>query len=369
MTTKRRYSRLITGLVIAAVLVSVGAFWFGRSSTNTATLYFTNTAGMYEGDPVDILGVPVGTVDAIVPEGERVRVEVSYDNTYKIPADAQAVIVAPTLVTGRYVQFTPPYTDGPILADGATIGVDRTAVPVEFDQVKQQLAQLSEDLGPNGANADGSVNRFLETTASALDGKGRTINDTIRSLSEATATLNRSGDDFFATVRGLQQFVSALSESDRDVVAFGNELSSVSQVLNNNRTELDAALNALVPAMEKVQRFVEENRGTFSNDLTELTEVTGLLVNRIDDIAALLHVAPTGVSDLYNIWDRDANSLTGALMVPDKLDPLTLMCALVTTVGAPQQECANVTDSLRGAALTEGSLANLMTPRTEGGTR
>lgn len=367
MTTKRRYTGLIVGLVVAAVLVSGGVFWFARSSTDTATLYFTNTAGMYEGDPVSILGVPVGTVDQIQPEGDRVRVQVSYDSTVKVPADAQAVIVAPTLVTGRYVQFAPPYTGGPILADGATIDVDRTAVPVEFDQVKAQLAQLSEDLGPNGANSDGSVNRFLETTASTLDGKGRTINDTIRSLSDATDTLNRSGDDFFATVRGLQQFVSALSASDDDVIAFGHELSSVSQVLDNNRTELDAALNALVPAMDKVQRFVDENRGTLSTDLTELTKVTGLLVNRIDDIAALLHVAPTGVSDLYNIWDRDANSLTGALLVPDKVDPLALVCALVTTVGAPQQECTNVTNALRGAAVSDGTLANLMIPQAGGG--
>ncbi|MFZ2177875.1 MAG: MCE family protein [Rhodococcus sp. (in: high G+C Gram-positive bacteria)] len=365
--TGRRYTGWIIGFVALALVVSAVTYAAVRAQTKHATIYFTNSAGMYVGDPVSVLGVPIGTIDEIVPDGSRVRVEVSYDSKYQVPADTKAAIVSPTLVTGRYVQFAPVYEGGPVLEDGAVIDVDRTAVPVEFDQVKEQLAQMASDLGPEGLNADGSVNRFLESTATAFDGKGRSIHDTIVALSEASATLEGGSDDFFGTVNGLQTFVTALAQSDRDVVGFSNELTSVSQVLNNNRTELDAALHALGPAMTNVQQFVADNRDALSTDLSELTKVSGLLVERIDEIAAVLHIAPTALSNLYNIYDRDANSLTGALMVPDKVDPLKLICGLVTTVGAPQQECANVTDALRGAAVSPASMEGLMMPTTGGG--
>ena len=35
-----------------------------------------------------------------------------FDDTYKVPADAKAVILSPTLVTARAIQLTPPYGAG-----------------------------------------------------------------------------------------------------------------------------------------------------------------------------------------------------------------------------------------------------------------
>ena len=75
-----------------------------------------------------ILGVPVGEVTAVVPEGDTVRVDMTYDAEYDLPADAQAVIITPTLTADRFVQLTPTYESGPKLEDGATIEVQDTPV-------------------------------------------------------------------------------------------------------------------------------------------------------------------------------------------------------------------------------------------------
>ena len=66
-----------------------------------------------------ILGIDVGEVTEVVPEGGRVRVEMEIQDDYDVPADAIAVVLAPSLVSDRYVQFAPVYDGGPAMEDGA----------------------------------------------------------------------------------------------------------------------------------------------------------------------------------------------------------------------------------------------------------
>src|SRR5437868_7648949 len=108
---------------------------FHKPGQRHMTAYFTKTVGLYKGADVRILGIPVGTVTKVTPVGSSVKVELAYDAKYKVPANAQAVIVNQTLVADRYIQLTPVYKGGPVLADGATLTVSRTAVPVEVDEI------------------------------------------------------------------------------------------------------------------------------------------------------------------------------------------------------------------------------------------
>ena len=114
----------------------------------------------------------IGQVTKITPEGTKVHLDMEYDASYKIPADAKAVVVAPSIVSDRYVQLTPVWTSGPVLADKASIGLYRTAVPVELDQIYSNLDQLNQDLGPNGANKNGALSDLLQVGAENLKGNG-----------------------------------------------------------------------------------------------------------------------------------------------------------------------------------------------------
>ncbi len=131
-----------------------------------------------------ILGVNVGQVTAVIPEGNSVRVEIEYDAEHKLPADATAAIVTPTLVADRFVQLGPAYTGGDVLPDGADIALDSTGVPVELDRIYAALRDLTSALGPQGVNADGTLNRTLKAGADALGGNGALGNEMLRNLSE-----------------------------------------------------------------------------------------------------------------------------------------------------------------------------------------
>ncbi len=58
------------------------------------------------------------------------------------------------------------------MADGADIALPDTGVPVELDRIYASLRDLSEALGPNGVNKDGTLDHLLEAGANALDGQG-----------------------------------------------------------------------------------------------------------------------------------------------------------------------------------------------------
>lgn len=152
-------------------------------------------------------------------------------------------------------------------------------------------------------------------------------------------TLARGGPDLFATVRNLQVLVTALRQSDDQIVSFSRQLDSAADLLDDNKTQLDAAIRAVNAMAPELQNYLSTNREALTTDVKQLIRITGLLVDREDDLAQILHTTPTALTDLYNIYDPQSNSLTGALALPDFPDPLSLVCALLTTVDAPRSEC------------------------------
>ena len=338
--------KLLVVLVAIAVVAGVTAMYNARSGSTNLSITFRNSAGLYVGDRVMILGVPVGTVDAIEPGPDGVHVDVTVEDGYPVPANARAAIIAPTLVSGRYVQLAPAYTSGPQMADGSSISVGNTATPVEFDEIKQQLVQLSDDLGPSTTDQQGSLNRFLDASASTLNGNGPLLRDALTQLSKATTTLNDGGNDLFATVRNLSTVTSSLAESDQQIAAFTNQLAGFSTVLADNRTELASLLTSLNGTFDRVKTFLDTNRTALLRDVGKANTITGLLVKRMDTLAEILHGLPTALSDFYNIYDPKANSLTGALGIPDIPDPRSLICALLTTVNAPADQCRSTITQL-----------------------
>lgn len=333
-------ARILAVLVVLAVAGTAAIWWATDRTTVRVTAYFAGSVGLYPGDRVTLRGVPVGEVDDVAPMGDRVRIGLHFDGAHPVASDTSAVIIAPTLVSGRYIQLTPKAAGQPELRDGAVIPLEQTAVPVEFDQVKKQVTDLATQLGPTEGDPTGTLTRFTNAAAGALQGNGSTLNQALTNLSAAMQTLADGGPDLYTTIRNLQVVVSALADNDQQVRIFVDQLAGVSGVLNANRTELDAALQSLNAMLPQVRTFLAEHRGALTDNVTALTEITQLLVDRQDDLAQILHLAPTAIDNFYNIYDPDSRSLTGNLALPDIPDPVSLVCALLTTVNAPPEECS-----------------------------
>src|SRR5581483_724537 len=183
--------------------------WWKAVNRNTYTAYFANTNGLYTGDEVRILGVAVGTVEQIDPLPNAAKVTFTVDSQYSVPADVRAAVLSPSLVTARAIQLVPAYSGGPKLQDGATIAEDRTAVPVEWDDLRKELEKLTDSLQPKAPGGPSALGEFINTSAANLRGEGDTARDTIIKLSQAVSALGDHSTDIFSTVRNLQLLVSA----------------------------------------------------------------------------------------------------------------------------------------------------------------
>jgi phospholipid/cholesterol/gamma-HCH transport system substrate-binding protein len=323
---------------IALVLLTVTFFTVrGGDETKTVTAHFPRAVSIYKGSDVRILGVNVGRVTAVVPEGNSVRVEMQYDAQYKVPADAKAVIVTPTLVADRFVQLTPAYSKGDLMADGADIALPDTGVPVELDRIYASLRDLSEALGPNGVNKDGTLNHLLEASARSLDGEGRLGNQMINNLSAASQTFGEGSGDLFATVSSLAKFTEVLGTNDKLVRAFIKDLAGVSSSLVSERVELEQALASVARAVGTVKTFVHDNRQALVTDLEKLTRVMKNINSERDSIDTTLRVAPVALGNLSLAFNSKSGSIGSRLGTQGNMaDADGFLCAVVQQSDMPK---------------------------------
>ncbi|OLF06468.1 ABC transporter substrate-binding protein [Actinophytocola xinjiangensis] len=342
MTFRTRTQRDVYRIAVLAsvlALVLTGALWWlaAPAAGTTITAYFTKAVGVYPDSEVKVLGVGVGRISAVEPAGDRVRVTMTVDTGVPIPADAHAMVVAPSLVSDRYVQLAPAYESGPLLASGARIPLARTDTPVELDDLTASVNDLATALGPTGANADGALSDVLDTAAANLSGNGELFNATIHELSAATETLAGSSGDLFSTVDDLARFTEALAASDQQVRSFNDELAGVSDYLAADRDELADALGALGPALADVQGFVEANRGALSSNVDKLVGITRALVDQRAAVAEVLDVAPLAMSNFLSTYDAASASFAIRGNLNELSYPPVLMLCRTIAAGTPTQ--------------------------------
>lgn len=329
--------------VAVAVLLLTATFFLVRDEpeTKTVTAHFSRAVSIYEGSQVRVLGVPVGTVTAVVPEGNSIRVEMEYEAEHKIPADAKAVIVTPTLVADRFVQLTPAWIGGPVMADGADIELEDTGTPVELDRIYASLRDLSEALGPNGVNADGSLDTLLGAGAGALEGQGARGNRMIRDLARAAGTFGEGSGELFGTVEHLSELTRVLAENDAVVTAFIRDLSAASAQLSGERQELRAMLDALAGAVAQVEAFAREHRGELRGNVEALGEVAGVLAAEKESLALAIEKGPLGAGNLAIAYDNPTGSIGGRIAVgPNADDTDGFLCAVVQQARIPSRDLA-----------------------------
>ena len=333
-----RWLRLgVIGALVVALIGGAYVIW-PRVTTYRVDGYFTSAAGLYPGDEVRVVGVPIGSIESISPQADSVKITMRVKDAVKVPADARAVIMAPNLVSARFIQLTPVYQQGPAMKDGGSIQLDRTAVPVEWDEVKTELTRLSQQLGPSAGQVQGPLSEFVNQAADTLDGNGDSFRQALRELSQTAGRLGDSSGDLFGTVKNLQILVDALSKSNEQIVQFSGHLASVSQVLADSSVGLSDTLGSLNQALSDVRGFLDENNETLVNNINRLTDFTSILTSQTDDVEQILHVLPNAMANFYNIYNPAQGTANGILGLPEFANPVQFICGNFEGAGTPDYD-------------------------------
>lgn len=343
---------LARGVAIACVvaLLVAGAMWWVVSGTNGTrlTAYFSETVGLYPGSTVRMLGVPVGSVDTVTPQPNRVKVEMTVDKEVAVPADTHAVIILPALVSDRYIALD-KYTGGQRISDGTVIPISRTQPPAEVDDLYRSLTNLSHSLGPNGANRNGALSDLLDTGSANLKGNGKELHETVSKLGGAARTLNGNQKDLFDTVTNLSKFTTMLQHSDAKVRDFSNRVTDVTGFLAGERHELAQVVSQLGTTLDKVKTFVNGSHKALKSNVDNLSSVTQVLVDERSSLAEVLDVAPLALDNLYNAYNASSGSLDARMNLNELNNPpIVMVCKLVRQVSPSKipQVLADACDKL-----------------------
>lgn len=332
----RRFSRksvIIAAVVVVVALIAGYAGWqlYRKLTNNTIIAYFEQANSLYPGDDVAIMGVNVGAVDKVEPAGDKMKVTFHYNSKYKVPADAKAVILNPSLVASRNIQLEPAYDGGAVLSDNTVLPVERTQIPVEFDDLRDSIAKTVDALGPTPEQPKGPFGDTIESLADGLAGKGQAINTSLNSLSTALTALNESRGETFAVLRGLATFLNTLQISEQQLISLNDNLAQLTSSLTpNDQAVADTVdeLNGLLPVLQK---FLDDNGQVLTTDINNLSEATTPLVqpDQQQALETFLHVFPTFAANANNVYHPSHGSITIIPAVTNFANPLQLVCSAI----------------------------------------
>ncbi|MBB1024759.1 MULTISPECIES: MCE family protein [unclassified Dietzia] len=337
-------------LVVVVAIVTVTYLTVTRMGRTVITATFPSAVGISQGTDVRILGVTVGSVEEVVPMGDTVEVTLYVRRGIDVPVDAKAVQVTPSVIPDRTIQLMPAYSGGPTMESGAHIPLERTATPVEVDKLYASVQDLTEALGPDGANRDGAVDRFVTRSAETLGGNGAALGRSIDELSRAATTLADSSQDISETVVNLQSFVTMLAQNDAQVRQFNTQMASFNQTVAGQREDLQGALAELSYALADVARLVRDNQDSIRSNADRLATLSQITADQRGDIEEILKTAPLALANLIGAYDSESGTLSMRPNIPEKQNPAGVLCQIMTLGRLnPGDEMLRELDNLRRA--------------------
>jgi phospholipid/cholesterol/gamma-HCH transport system substrate-binding protein len=286
----------------AAVMVLLTVFLFfifsqyRTGSTNAYSAVFNDVSRLKTGQTVRVAGIRVGTVNSVsLRSDKKVLVKFDADRDVVLTSGTRAAVRYLNLVGDRYLELV----DGPgstrTLPAGAQIPVDRTAPALDLDLLLGGLKPVLSGLNPQDVNAlsaalvqifqgeGGTLDSLLSKTSSfsnTLADNDQTVQQLIDHLNTTVATLNKDGDKFSGALDRLQKLLSGLSK-DRDTIGAAinsldkgtgsianlltnarpplagtvEQLSRLSTVLNDQKSQIDTSLQKLPNNYRKLVRL------------------------------------------------------------------------------------------------------------------
>jgi phospholipid/cholesterol/gamma-HCH transport system substrate-binding protein len=303
-------SRLLLRLLVVALMALTLSSCMPSNPLEdkiTVVAYFPDSAGLFVGNDVGILGVPVGKITEIEPAGIEVKVTMRVDADRAIPADAGAAVVARSVATDRYVELTPVYSGGPKLEDGAEIQRDKTATPVDFDEVLEALNTFATGIS---GSKDGTkaIQRIIEDGEAAFRGKGELFNDTITSLADAVNGVAANREDLSATLISLDGLVEEIAQNEDTARTFVQQVSRASKMLAKERENFRSALRSLDDAVTVVADFAVTNRAQVVKALGGTSQVFRTMLRKQKQLTEILEVLPLSLQNLDRVVTDDGRA-------------------------------------------------------------
>ncbi len=270
-----------------------------------------NATGLQPTDPVNVAGVPSGTVTSLAVHGNTVDVAFRLDDGVTLGEASTAAIKILTVLGRRSLDVIPVGTSR--LRPGSAIPLDRTSVPFTLDDLGRGAASTSKNLDV------GQLRTMIATIAQVTPKDPKLIGQALDGATQVSATINRNADAIGQILTAAQATTQTLlDEKDTLVTLLGNADLVVSTLAQRRAviSSLIADVNHLVAS---AREFLGTNQTLIDSVLTKLDAVTGVLTANEKTITTLLDNFAPSVRYVTNATGNgnwlDINS--PATLIPD----------------------------------------------------
>jgi len=205
---------------------------------------------------VRLHGALVGQVRKVTQDGEEAEIHIALDPdaAKKIPANITVEILPTTLFGQKYIAFNRP--DAPSsdsIEDGDVIPSDRVETNVELSQILADLFPLLRAVQPADLNAT------LSALATALEGRGEQIGETMDDLGAYLGTI----DDYLPTLRqdliALADVADAYDLAAPDLLDVLDNVTVTSKTITEKAADLDVFFSDLAGLANVSTRILKAN--------------------------------------------------------------------------------------------------------------
>lgn len=294
-------------LLVASI--AVGALFLpgcgGDEGHIEVTAVFDSTVGVYETGDVLSLDSAIGTVKDVELTDDNVRVVLSLRDDVPLPADVQATIEAQTVLGERNITLFPSWNEeleragAPKLADGDTIPIERTSVPVEPDEALQAFNELVASL-----DAD-VVGGLVTDSATILDGRGERIGDSIDAATDLTETLVAIDTPMLEAAASLNQVASVLNDRDAQLRALIDDFGVAVEVLADERQQVQGLLSSMVDLTGEVSAILDVHGQRLPPTIATLVAAMQVVETNADTITVLADELPVVTESFEAAYKED----------------------------------------------------------------
>ncbi|MEV7094537.1 MCE family protein [Amycolatopsis sp. NPDC051045] len=274
-------------LLVAALFIALTLAVYNKAFTPVTLVKLeTDRVGsqLRTGGDVKVRGMLVGEVRSVLAKGDHAELELALDpdKTSVIPANVSARLLPKTLFGERYVALQlPEKAERPIEA-GDVIPQDRSSTAIELQKVLDDVMPLLQAVQPE------KLSSTLTAVATALDGRGKQLGQTLVGLSDYLGKLNPSLPDVKADITGLANVANTYDKAAPDLLQALSDLTTTSRTIVDQRDRLSDLYATVTAASVDLTSFLQVNKDNLIRLTTAIQPTLDVLAKYAPEYPCLM---------------------------------------------------------------------------------
>ncbi|MEV6442272.1 MCE family protein [Amycolatopsis sp. NPDC051716] len=274
-------------LLVAALFITLTLAVYNKVFTPVTLVKLeTDRVGsqLRTGGDVKVRGMLVGEVRSVLAKGDHAELELALDpdKTPVIPANVSARLLPKTLFGERYVALQLPGKPERAIQAGDVIPQDRSSAAIELQKVLDDVMPLLQAVQPE------KLSSTLTAVATALDGRGKQLGETLAGLSDYLGKLNPSLPDVKADITGLANVAATYDKAAPDLLQALSDLTTTSRTIVDQRAQLSDLYATVTAASVDLTSFLQVNEDNLIRLTTAIQPTLDVLAKYAPEYPCLM---------------------------------------------------------------------------------